>query len=87
MRKTKTSTSSEANTKRNEYAFSVDTHRRIEISSNFENGNISLVKQVNELYVENILDSTFSKLWMTLKTYPVENVGFILRQNQKEAWK
>lgn len=43
--------SSDLTSKKNHYTFNIDNDRQIEISSNFENGNISLVKQIHELYV------------------------------------
>lgn len=61
MGKNKITSNNDNNPKRNEYVFSIDTQRQILISSNFENGNISLVKQVNELHVCIKLVSTFWK--------------------------
>ena len=36
----------ETRTKKNTYQFNVDKDRKIEVSSNFDGGNISLIKQV-----------------------------------------
>lgn len=41
------SSSSDRSTKQNEYIFNIDSERQIQISSNFENGNIALVKQIH----------------------------------------
>jgi len=46
------SSGSDLPSKKNEYVFNIDSDRTFQLSSNFENGNINLVKQIHELYVK-----------------------------------
>lgn len=46
------SSSNDLPSKKNEYLFNIDTERTFSLSSNFESGNINLVKQIHELYVK-----------------------------------
>jgi len=63
--------------KQNDYLFSIDNDRHIEISSSFESGNIALVKQVHELYVNAIVGSTFWRRCRTARAGRAERAGFI----------
>lgn len=51
MSKRQSSPSKAPLSKKNEYTFSIDDERSICISSNFESGNIRLIKQLSEFSV------------------------------------
>ena len=67
--------SSDLTSKKNHYTFNIDNDRQIEISSNFENGNISLVKQIHELYVPH-----------SWSQYILESISDIEYQQSKKSW-
>jgi hypothetical protein len=65
----------ERSLKQNHYEFTIDNQRSLTISSAFENGNVRLVKQLNELYVVGAIDSTSWKRSTTWRACRAGNAG------------